>query len=158
MKIKRLLSYLGRILVPELDLSLGVMDVQEIQRLISVSDQQRGVREVQDVLRGFVNCKRSHKASAWIHRFQIKGKDFNAKYFEALECDECIGFGISTTYLGLRTATTPIPVRLVFTAIPPSLRNARLAMQTGGDAAMSQHWSVKTRLCSKERDNSLRWP
>jgi len=89
--LKRI-SHLGRILVPELDLSLGVMDVQEIQCFIVVSDQQCGVREVQDVLRGFVNRKRSRKAAVWIHRFQIKGKNFNAKYFEALECDECIGF------------------------------------------------------------------
>lgn len=39
-------SYLEWILVLELDLGLGVMDIQEAQCLIVVSDQQCGVREV----------------------------------------------------------------------------------------------------------------
>ena len=143
-------------MVLELDLSLGVMDIQEVQCLIVIFDQQCGVREVHDILRGVVNCKRSHKAVVWIHRSQIKGKDFNTKYFEAFQRDTFTAFGISTTHLELRTATTPIPVRLTFTAIPLNRRDARLATQTGGDAAMSQHWSVKTRSSSKERDNSFR--
>jgi len=79
-KCLKYISYLEQVLVLELDLSLGVMDVQEGQRLIVVSDQQCGVREVQDVLRRVVNCKRSHKAVVWVHRSQIKGKNFNAKY------------------------------------------------------------------------------
>jgi hypothetical protein len=131
------------------------MDIQEVQCLIVVSDQQCGVREVQDVLRGVVNCERSHKAVVWVHRSQIKGKNLNAKYFEVFQRDKFTAFEISTTYLELRTAIAPIPVRLTFTAIPLNPRDARLATQTGGDAAMSQHWSVKTRSSSKERDNSF---
>ena len=151
------ISYLKKqILVLELDPSLGVMDVQQVHCLIVVSDQQCGVREVQEVLQGVFNCKRSHKAAVWIHRSQIKGKNFNAKYFEAFQRDEFTAVGILKTYLELRTATTPIPVRLTPTAIPPNPRNARLAMQIGGDAAMSQHWSVKTPPPSTERDNNLR--